>query len=197
MKSLALSVSTLLSFYAQYTQGAPATAAVVCPLYLPAPFPNPFEAEKPALVGYYLTASNEQAVLVKEQTMEAFSYSENGPVGLWGSAPRPNACPGYGYLNVPPYTSGLYKYAPLKWGPTASTTWNATIGGDLTKLGAPSSSVFVACKSDAADIYSLFIAGVGALPGSLTDAAGNAFAATKCVQTKISVAAPNFEYAPA
>ncbi|KAG9043862.1 hypothetical protein FS837_009044 [Tulasnella sp. UAMH 9824] len=197
MKSFALSVATLFTLYTQYTQAAPLTAAIVCPLYLPAPFPDPFEAVKPALDGYYLTASNQKAVLVNEQPLQAFTYSENGPVGLWGSAPRPNSCPGYGYLNIVPYTSGLYQYAPLKWGPTASTSWNATVGGHLTNLGTPSSDVFVACKSDAADTYSLFITGVGALPVSLTDSAGTAFAAANCVRTKISVAAPNYEYAPA
>ncbi|KAG8953457.1 hypothetical protein FRC04_002299 [Tulasnella sp. 424] len=194
MKSLALAVATLLFFSAERANGAPVIASlptVVCPLYLPARFPDPFEAENPALAGYYLTASNEQAVLVNGQTLQAFTYSGNGPVGLWGSAPRPNTCSGYGFLNIVPYTSELYQYAPLKWGPTASTTWNATIGGHLTNLGTPSSNVFVACKSDAADTYSLFIKGVDDLPITLTDAVGNAFAATGCIQTKISVGNPN------
>ncbi|KIO30731.1 hypothetical protein M407DRAFT_20259 [Tulasnella calospora MUT 4182] len=194
MKHFAITVATLLFTYSEQANSAPVLASlsgIACPLWLPAPFPNPFAAENPALAGYYLTASNEQAVLVKSQTLQAFIYSENGPVGLWGSAPRPNSCPGYGDLNVVPYTSGPYQYAPLKWGPTASTTWNATIGGHLTSLGSLSSNVFLACKSDAADTYSLFIKGLDDLPGSLTDGVGNTFAATSCIRTKISVAAPN------
>ncbi|KIO30734.1 hypothetical protein M407DRAFT_20263 [Tulasnella calospora MUT 4182] len=166
-------------------------ALMACPLVMPPPSPNPFEAEEPTLAGYYLTTSTRgQAVLTKTEVWAAFISSPNGSLGLWGSAaPQPFQCSGFGFLNVVPPVLDSPQYFPLKWDNSALTTWNATVGSTLTKLGDPSSSSFVACKPDTSDVYSLFLQGTGTLPQTLTDTIETSFDVSKCIETRILVRA--------
>ncbi|KIO30730.1 hypothetical protein M407DRAFT_5485 [Tulasnella calospora MUT 4182] len=66
----------------------------------------------------------------------------SGPLGLWGSGPTTDGCPGYSYLNVHPKGT----YSTLSWDAVSTTKWNATVNTDLTKLGFPTTSTFLACR---------------------------------------------------
>ncbi|KAG8899758.1 hypothetical protein FRC01_010386, partial [Tulasnella sp. 417] len=135
---------------------------------------------------YYLDSAGKVAVLVKGQPLEAFTYSSSGPLGLWGPAQTANTCPGYFFLNANQKTA---LYATLTFDAVATTKWNATPGGDLTKLVAPTSSTFVACKrpttSTKAGDYVLFLVTEGNVPVTLDSDDGDSIVGTSCVKTKI------------
>ncbi|KIO30728.1 hypothetical protein M407DRAFT_5483 [Tulasnella calospora MUT 4182] len=170
MKTFLTLFSPLLLAIAPLAGANPIDKRVICPLYIPAPSPDPFEV----------------AVLVKGQPLEAFTYSSGGPLGLWGPAQTALTCPGYFYLNANQKTA---LYATLTFDAAATTKWNATAGSDLIKLVAPTPSVFLACKRPAtsakAGDYVLFLVTEGNVPVTLESDDGDSIVGTSCVKTKI------------
>ncbi|KIO30725.1 hypothetical protein M407DRAFT_222949 [Tulasnella calospora MUT 4182] len=151
----------------------------VCPLFIPAGFPNPF-------------AVDEVGVLVPGQGNAAFTYGSDGPLGLWGAGPTANGCPGYAFLNAVAKTPA---YSVLTWGASSTTNWNAAAGGYLTKLGVTPSSDFLACKKNGSNSsYVLILKTASVIPLSLESSEGDIISSTACVPTKILVThAPGFQ----
>ncbi|KAG8953446.1 hypothetical protein FRC04_002288 [Tulasnella sp. 424] len=180
MKSLATSIFA----FALAATPVLSLAVHVCPQFMPVGFPNPFAATAPAVNGTYLEASNSVGVLVAGQGRAAFTYGSNGPLGLWEAAPTADGCPGYAFLNAVSKTG----YSVLTWNATSTTSWNATAGGYLTKLGFPSSSDFLACKKANSDTaYVLILKTASIVPLSLESSEGDIISSTDCVSTKILV----------
>ncbi|KAG8905088.1 hypothetical protein FRC01_008482 [Tulasnella sp. 417] len=161
-----------------------------CPLYKLLVYPDPFEAT--ALPGYYLESANGVAVLVNDRPDVASAYSSNGPLGLWGSGPTTDGCPGYSYLNA--HLTKQNSHSTLTWDAVSVTNWNATANTDLTKLGPRTSSTFLACKrpskSSKIGAYVLLLETAVAVPsddGSLTSVDGDILTRALCIPTKIRV----------
>lgn len=161
-----------------------------CPLYKLLVYPNPFEAT--ALPGYYLGSANGVAVLVSGRLDVTSTYSSNGLLGLWGSGPTTDGCPGYSYLNAHPTKRN--SYSTLTWDAEPTTNWNATVNADLTKLGFPASSTFLACKrpstSSKIGTYVLLLESAVAITlddSVLTSVDGDTLTVTLCIPTKIRV----------
>ncbi|KAG8953453.1 hypothetical protein FRC04_002295 [Tulasnella sp. 424] len=180
MKSLATSI------FAFALAATPALSLVlVCPEYIPAGFLDPFTATAPALNGTYLLVSGAVGVLVAGQVRGAFTYGSDSPLGLWGAGPTANGCPGYAYLNAVSRTAA---YSVLTWNATSTANWEAATGGYLTKLGAPPSSDFLACKKlNSTTSYDLFLVTASPLPVSLETAEGDIISSADCVSIKILV----------
>ncbi|KAG8953447.1 hypothetical protein FRC04_002289 [Tulasnella sp. 424] len=179
MKSLATSI------FAFALAATPVLCLVACPLVVPVGFPDPFAATAPALNGTYLEASNRIGVLVAGQGDAAFTYSSDGPLGLWGAAPTARGCPGFAFLNAVSKTTA---YSILTWNATSTTNWNATTGGYLTKLGGVPSSDFLACKkADSDTAYTLILRTALVIPASLESSEGDIISSAACVPTKILV----------
>ncbi|KAG9010855.1 hypothetical protein FRB90_007572 [Tulasnella sp. 427] len=126
----------------------------------------PPNATAPAVNGTYLGAINEIGVLIPGPNDAAFTYGSSGGLGLWGAGPTANGCPGYAFLNAAAKSSA---YSVLTWDSTSTTSWNATAGGYLTKLGATPSSDFLACKrkSSANSAYVLLLRTASVIPASI------------------------------
>ncbi|KAG8953450.1 hypothetical protein FRC04_002292 [Tulasnella sp. 424] len=205
MKAISALLSSLILASTSLVGASPIDKRVICPLYLPAPTGDPFEAT--ALPGYYLDTAGiyatsmdfayrrlteifpgKVAVLVKGQPLEAWTYSSSGPLGLWGPARTTATCPGFFYLNANQKTT---LYATLTFDAAATTKWNATPGSNLIKLVSPTSSTFLACKRPAtstkAGAYVLFLITPGNVPITLDTDDGDSIAATSCVTTNIHV----------
>ncbi|KAG8983156.1 hypothetical protein FRB90_006264, partial [Tulasnella sp. 427] len=141
------------------------------------------------------------AILVKGQPENTFAFDEGaGPLGLWGAGPTVDGCAGYSYLNAHQIgsLSASTTYSTLTWDAVSSTNWNTTVGANLTKLGFPSSSDFLACKravsSKKKGSYVLFLQNPGVVgplsaraATTLTSADGDVFQKSACVSTKIHI----------
>ncbi|KAG9009072.1 hypothetical protein FRB90_008601 [Tulasnella sp. 427] len=169
---------------------APVDAVKECPVYKLVVFPDPFEAV--ALPGYYLDSANGVAILSNTRPVVTATYSSSGPLGLWGAGPTKDGCPGYSYLNTHPTAAD--SYSTLTWDAVSLTKWNATLGYNLTKLSAPTSSNFLACKRPTASSklgsYVLLLETAVAIPldnASITSADGDVLSRSLCTPTKIRV----------
>ncbi|KAG8953456.1 hypothetical protein FRC04_002298 [Tulasnella sp. 424] len=188
MKALLALSSSLILASTSLVGASPVDKRVVCPLYIPAPSDDPFEAT--ALPGYYLDSAGKIAVLVKGQPLEAFTYSSNGPLGLWGPAQTATTCPGYFYLNANQKTT---HYATLTFDAAATTNWDAAPGTNLTRLIIPPPSTFLACKRPATSTkggdYVLFLVTEEnvTVPATLDTDDGDSIVGNSCVKTKIHV----------
>ncbi|KAG9043224.1 hypothetical protein FS837_009852 [Tulasnella sp. UAMH 9824] len=190
MKAFLTLFSPLLLAIAPLGGASPIEKRVVCPFLVPAPSPDPFEAS--ALPGYYLDSAGKVAVLVKGQPLKPYTYSSNGPLGVWGPARTNTTCPSYFYLNSNYKTAN---YQTLTFDAAATTKWDAAPGSDLTRLIIPPSSTFYACKRPATSTkygdYVLFLK-TGDLQSILESDDGDSIAATYCETTNIHLSQLRF-----
>ncbi|KAG8952450.1 hypothetical protein FRC04_004510 [Tulasnella sp. 424] len=200
MKSNVISLTSVLLAAVPFVVSAPAPATTSiheCPLVDIFLYADPFEAT--ALPGYYLESAKNVAVLVKGQPENTFAFDEApGPLGLWGAGPTVDGCAGYSYLNPHGSLAASTTYSALTYDAVSTTTWNTTIGSDLTKLGFPKSSDFLACKrpkgSRKKGAYVLFLQNPGVVSAlsstsatTLDSGDGDVLQKSSCVSTKIHI----------